>query len=91
MPSDLPNPIPQYVVGTGSDDVMHQFQQLMSQFLQTQALVMTAYLQGAPVSGLQTIPAMAPLAPRTLAPQAPPLNHYAQQPVTTSEPPAAAV
>jgi len=91
MPSEPPNPIPQYVVGTASDDVMHQFQQLMSQFLQTQALVMTAYLQGAPVSGLQTIPAMAPLAPRTLAPQAPPLNHYAQQPVTTSEPPAAAV
>jgi acyl transferase domain-containing protein len=93
MPSDLPNPIPQYVVGTGSDDVMHQFQQLMSQFLQTQALVMTAYLQGgAPVTGLQTIPAMAPVAPRTLAPQAPPpLNHYAQQPVPTSESPAATV
>jgi acyl transferase domain-containing protein len=84
MPSDSPNPIPQYVVGAGSDDVMHQFQQLMSQFLQTQALVMTAYLQGAPVAGLQTIPAMAPPPLRTLAPQvAPPPAPAAQQTVTT--------
>jgi acyl transferase domain-containing protein len=94
MPSDSPNPIPQYVVGTGSDDVMHQFQQLMSQFLQTQALVMTAYLQGAPVSGLQTIPAMAAAPQRILAPQvAPPPNHSVQQTVTTASEstPAAAV
>ena len=39
-------------------DVMRQFQQLMSQFLQTQALVMTTYLQGAPAS-IPSIPAMA--------------------------------
>jgi acyl transferase domain-containing protein/NAD(P)H-dependent flavin oxidoreductase YrpB (nitropropane dioxygenase family) len=38
-------------------DVMRQFQQLMSQFLQTQTLVMTTYLQG---SGPPTVQAPAP-------------------------------
>jgi acyl transferase domain-containing protein/NAD(P)H-dependent flavin oxidoreductase YrpB (nitropropane dioxygenase family) len=94
MPSDSPNPIPQYVIGAGSEDVMHQFQQLMSQFLQTQALVMTTYLQGAPVAGLQTLAAIAPSAARTLVPQvAPPPVPHAQPLVTApAEPvPAAAV
>ena len=35
---------------TDSPDVMQQFQQLMSQFLHTQAVVMTTYLQGMPAS-----------------------------------------
>jgi hypothetical protein len=49
----------------GSDDVLQQFQQLMSQFLHTQALVMTAYLQGAPAAGLAAPGAIAqgPLRP----------------------------
>ena len=42
-----------------SPDVMQQFQQLMSQFLHTQAVVMTAYLQGTPAS----IPAAAAAPP----------------------------
>lgn len=45
---------PPYVLEAGAADVMSQFQQLMSQFLQTQALVMTTYLQGAPATGLAT-------------------------------------
>jgi acyl transferase domain-containing protein len=36
--------------GHDSLDVMRQFQQLMSQFLQTQTLVMTTYLQGSALS-----------------------------------------
>jgi hypothetical protein len=44
--------------------VMRQFQQLMSQFLQTQALVMTTYLQGSP----QVMTAPALLAPSPLPP-----------------------
>jgi hypothetical protein len=39
---------------------MRQFQQLMSQFLQTQALVMTTYLQGAPVPAEAGAPVRAP-------------------------------
>jgi hypothetical protein len=48
--------------------VMRQFQQLMSQFLQTQALVMTAYLQGVPRDGAAgSVPAVAALpAPRAV-------------------------
>lgn len=49
--------------------VMRQFQQLMSQFLQTQALVMTAYLQGVPRDGAAAgLPPMAalPAAPRAM-------------------------
>jgi acyl transferase domain-containing protein len=64
MQSDSPNPIPQVVIDAGSEDVMRQFQQLMSQFLQTQTMVMTAYLQAAPVTGLTALPAMAPVAQR---------------------------
>jgi acyl transferase domain-containing protein/NAD(P)H-dependent flavin oxidoreductase YrpB (nitropropane dioxygenase family) len=85
MQSDSPNSIPQFVVDAGSADVMHQFQQLMSQFLQTQALVMTAYLQGAGAAGVPAVPAMAPVAPRALTPLQPP------PPSTHSGPQAAAV
>jgi acyl transferase domain-containing protein len=47
-----PHRLPQLDARTGNHDiVMDQFQQLMSQFLQTQALIMTTYLQGEP-SGL---------------------------------------
>jgi acyl transferase domain-containing protein len=66
MPSDAPKPTPQFVIDAGSDDVMRQFQQLMSQFLQTQAMVMTAYLQGSPSAGIQPLPAMPAPAARTL-------------------------
>ena len=78
MSSDAPKPVQPYVADPGSEDVMRQFQQLMSQFLQTQALVMTAYLQGtpgavapsplamtppAPSAAARALPAQAPLAP----------------------------
>jgi acyl transferase domain-containing protein len=54
-----------HVMTAGANDVLRQFQQLMSQFLQTQALVMTAYLQGAPAAGLAAPGAIAqaPLRP----------------------------
>ena len=80
-----------------ADDVMRQFQQIMSQFLQTQTLVMTAYLQGAP-TGLPALPAMAPAAPRTLtsrtAPVVPavmPVAAAPARPVEVAPPPAVAV
>jgi hypothetical protein len=52
-------------VADSTSDVMRQFQQLMGQFLQTQALVMTAYLQGAPAAGvsLASLTAAAPRLP----------------------------
>jgi acyl transferase domain-containing protein/NAD(P)H-dependent flavin oxidoreductase YrpB (nitropropane dioxygenase family) len=90
MPSDSPNPIPQYIVGPASDDVMHQFQQLMSQFLQTQALVMTAYLQGGSVPGVQTVAAMAPPPTRVLAPQTAPLPNRSAMTATVEPSPGAA-
>ncbi|HEV3215450.1 MAG TPA: beta-ketoacyl synthase N-terminal-like domain-containing protein [Vicinamibacterales bacterium] len=97
MQSDSPIPSPQFRVDTDSDDVMRQFQQLMSQFLQTQALVMTAYLQGAPAVGPSmlpsTLPAVASAAPRALTPRpAPPAGYSAAQFVTASPvaPPVAA-
>lgn len=43
-----------HVLDAAAADLMSQFQQLMSQFLQTQALVMTTYLQGTPAAGLAT-------------------------------------
>jgi len=61
MQSDATNPTPPFPVGAASHDVMRQFQQLMSQFLQTQAIVMTTYLQGAPAAAMSTLPAAAPL------------------------------
>ena len=111
MPPDSPNsnsnpaPAPQYVVDAGSDDVMRQFQQLMSQFLQTQALVMTAYLQGAPAPGLAARPPAALAPPRTAVPQpvlpvsqgapafvsAPAVAQPAAAPQQAAPPPAAAV
>ena len=71
--SDTPNQNVPHTVNAGSEDVLRQFQQLMSQFLQTQALVMTAYLQGAPAAG---VPALEPAAqaPRALPRPAAP-NH----------------
>jgi hypothetical protein len=51
-------------------DVMQQFQQLMSQFLHTQAVVMTAYLQGSPAS----ISAAAASPPMMPAPHPAPLR-----------------
>ena len=74
MQSDVSNPIPQFATAVPSDDVMRQFQQLMSQFLQTQALVMTAYLQGAPVAGPATIPVVTPALPQPVT--APPAVAY---------------
>jgi acyl transferase domain-containing protein/NAD(P)-dependent dehydrogenase (short-subunit alcohol dehydrogenase family)/acyl carrier protein len=41
---------------TANDAVMLQFQQLMKQVLQTQATIMTAYLQGAPGGSFPAIP-----------------------------------
>jgi acyl transferase domain-containing protein/NAD(P)H-dependent flavin oxidoreductase YrpB (nitropropane dioxygenase family) len=72
MQSNSPKTTPQYVVDTASDDVMRQFQQLMSQFLHTQAQVMTTYLQGTPAAGVPSLPAIAAPAQRVLAP--PPLQ-----------------
>jgi acyl transferase domain-containing protein len=54
---------------TDHEAVMRQFQQLMSQFLQTQALVMTTYLQGA-----STASASAALLATAPAPPPPPLE-----------------
>jgi hypothetical protein len=66
--------MPPLVLDSGSDDVMHQFQQLMSQFLQTQAMVMTAYLQGSPAAAMPALPALNTVAPRALPqPSAPAL------------------
>ena len=48
MPSLKPNEAP-----AGADSVMLHFQQTMAQFLQVEAAVMTAYLQGAPVEAPQ--------------------------------------
>ena len=44
-PQALPSIAPSAPAGTGSDEVMLQFQQMMSRFLETQAAVMTAYLE----------------------------------------------
>ena len=92
--SPNPNPTPHYVVDAGSDDVMRQFQQLMSQFLQTQALVMTAYLQGTAAPGLAARPAAA-LAPARAwtPPQAPPAvaAPVVAAPVVAAAPPPAAL
>jgi acyl transferase domain-containing protein len=69
MPPDSPVRSAQFVVDPASEDVMRQFQQLMSQFLQTQAMVMTAYLQGTPAAGASTLAAVAQTAPRALTPR----------------------
>ena len=45
QPADLPQPLP-----AGVDPVMIGFQELMSQFLETQRDVMLTYLQGSPVA-----------------------------------------
>jgi acyl transferase domain-containing protein len=92
MQSKPPNTTPQFVVDPGSDDVMRQFQQLMSQFLQTQAQVMTTYLQGTPAAGVSTLPMIASPASRVVAaepfqPAAPSVQHVA---VSSSVAPAAA-
>jgi acyl carrier protein len=85
MQSDSPNPVPKFVVDAGSDDVMRQFQQLMSQFLQTQALVMTTYLQGSPAAGLPALPAVA-AAPRALSPRPASQPHYVAPSVQPVQP-----
>jgi acyl carrier protein len=56
---------------------MRQFQQLMSQFLQTQAMVMTAHLHGTPATGLPALPAIAPAPARTLSPLSTPAAYTA--------------
>jgi acyl transferase domain-containing protein len=95
MHSESPNQVPQIVVDGGTSDVMRQFQQLMSQFLQTQALVMTAYLQGAPAQGTaqtsfpSSVPRQVPqrpLAPVGLSPiaAAPPAPVAAPMPVAAA-------
>jgi aryl carrier-like protein len=88
---DQDRPIALQPVPNDSPDVMQQFQQLMSQFLHTQAMVMTAYLQGTPGS----IPAVAAAppgaAPRPVATPrviAPPAERVAEAAVVA--PPAAA-
>jgi acyl transferase domain-containing protein len=94
MPSDSQNSISPFVANAGSDDVMRQFQQLMSQFLQTQALVMTAYLQGAPSAGLVPMPGIAAAPPRALTPPAAPMpappTHRVVAPPVQAAPAAAA-
>jgi acyl carrier protein len=47
---DQDRPLTLQPIANDSPDVMQQFQQLMSQFLHTQAVVMTTYLQGTPAS-----------------------------------------
>ena len=80
MQSDSPPQQSQLLVDSGGGDVMRLFQQLMSQFLQTQALVMTAYLQGAPSAADSPLPAVAPLTPRALSPTSTPSTHVAVAP-----------
>ena len=86
-------PISLQPIPNDSPDVMQQFQQLMSQFLHTQAVVMTAYLQGAPAS----IPsaATAPLvsAPRraTIAPVIAPPAERVVEAAPAPPPPAVAM
>lgn len=93
MQSDSPNPIPQFVLDAGSDDVMREFQRLMSQFLQTQALVMTAYLQGAPAANISPLAPLASATPQSLPRPTSPARHTAAPLLTASPaaPPAAAV
>ena len=86
MQSDAPTPVPKFVVDAGSEDVMRQFQQLMSQFLQTQALVMTAYLQGSPTAGLPAIQGVAAAAPRALGPRPAPQPRYSAPPAQPVQP-----
>jgi acyl transferase domain-containing protein/NAD(P)-dependent dehydrogenase (short-subunit alcohol dehydrogenase family)/acyl carrier protein len=76
-------PIP----GTG-DAVMLQFQQLMAQFLQTQAAVMTAYLQGTPGAPLAMPVLAAPIQPPALAAAQPAPPAKPAQPVVVAPPPA---
>lgn len=76
MHADAPKPAPQFA-NIESEDVMRQFQQLMSQFLQTQAMVMTAYLNGTPATGLPALPAVAPPPARTLSPLPTPSTYSA--------------
>lgn len=66
LPQMIPlQTIPSVVPGDGVDTVMLQFQQLMSQFLQTQATMMSAYLQGStsPLSSSTTLAPVQPLQP----------------------------
>lgn len=69
MASDSPKAVSPYVLDNGAAELMSQFQQLMSQFLQTQALVMTTYLQGAPAGSLSN--SLATLSPRAVPPRVP--------------------
>ena len=84
MPSDAHNPLP-FLADPGTADVMRQFQQLMGQFLQTQALVMTAYLQGAPAAGV-SLSSLSGAMPRLPERQVSPMPEPA--PVTMMAPPA---
>jgi malonyl CoA-acyl carrier protein transacylase len=89
MPSDSSNPLSPFVADPGTADVMRQFQQLMGQFLQTQALVMTAYLQGAPVAGA-SLASLASAPPRPL-PERPAPPVYERAPAMTAVAPPAPV
>jgi phosphopantetheine binding protein len=91
MQPESTSPLQPLASGEASDDVMRQFQQLMSQFLQTQALVMTTYLQGAPAAG-SIVAAPRALAPspavpaRVAAPAAPVVAPVAAAPVQAPAP-----
>src|SRR5579883_1739506 len=62
MPKPM-NPPAAAPAAAPADAVMLQFQQLMAQFLQTQAAVMTAYLQGATGETLAVLPVAATAVP----------------------------
>ena len=81
---------PQVIVGTASDDVMRQFQQLMSQFLQTQAVVMSAYLQGAAPGGMAALGAIGVPAPAAIAAaSSQPIRYVTPEPVAAPPMPSA--
>jgi acyl transferase domain-containing protein/NAD(P)H-dependent flavin oxidoreductase YrpB (nitropropane dioxygenase family) len=73
MHPDSQEPRADHPADGSSDVVIRQFQQLMSQFLHTQALVMTAYLQGVQADGASAGLALAPLPPQARARPAAPI------------------
>ena len=86
----VPAVLPEIHMPGTADAVMLQFQQLMAQFLQTQAAVMTAYLQGTPTAVPVTVaaPVMPLQPPAPIAVQLPPPEKPAL-PVAAAPPPAA--
>ena len=87
----VPAVLPETPTPAVTDAVMQQFQQLMAQFLQTQAAIMMAYLQGAPAAVPIAIPAPAmPLQPPAPIVQPAPPPERPALPVAVAPPPAPA-